>query len=180
MFAEVLIGHPLFQGGNSVDQLVEIIKVLGTPTPEDLQALNPNYSDLNKFPPITPLPWSKIFRKLPPSASTAIDLVSRLLVYKPKCRMSAMEAMSHPFFNDLRMPDARLPSGKPLPPLFNLYESEVEQAKQSHLLDRILPSHLLAKIPADASSKVISEILAQCEKDRLAAAIDPKPSSTSV
>jgi serine/threonine protein kinase len=30
--AELLLGHPLFPGDSGVDQLVEIIKVLGTPT----------------------------------------------------------------------------------------------------------------------------------------------------
>jgi glycogen synthase kinase 3 beta len=32
VIAELYLGEPLFQGENGVDQLVEIIKVLGTPT----------------------------------------------------------------------------------------------------------------------------------------------------
>ena len=32
--AELLVGQPLFPGESGVDQLVEIIKVLGTPTKE--------------------------------------------------------------------------------------------------------------------------------------------------
>lgn len=32
---------------------------------------------------------------------------------------SQLEACAHPFFNDLRDPNAWLPNGRPLPPLFN-------------------------------------------------------------
>lgn len=32
VIAELLLGQPLFPGESGVDQLVEIIKVLGTPT----------------------------------------------------------------------------------------------------------------------------------------------------
>lgn len=57
-----------------MDQLVEIIKVLGTPTKEEIHAMNPNYTEF-KFPQIKAHPWTKVFSKrMPPDA---IDLVSR-------------------------------------------------------------------------------------------------------
>nr|BAJ33892.1 unnamed protein product [Eutrema halophilum] len=49
VLAELLLGQPLFPGENSVDQLVEIIKVLGTPTREEIRCMNPNYTDF-RFP----------------------------------------------------------------------------------------------------------------------------------
>jgi len=49
----------IFPGESSVDQLVEIIKVLGTPTREEIEAMNKNYTDF-KFPSIKAHPWSKI------------------------------------------------------------------------------------------------------------------------
>ncbi len=56
-----------------MDQLVEIIKVLGTPTREEIYSMNPNYTEF-KFPKITAHPWSKVFSKrMPPDA---VDLVS--------------------------------------------------------------------------------------------------------
>jgi len=42
-----------------VDQLVEIIKVLGTPTREQIREMNPNYTEF-KFPQIKPHPWTKV------------------------------------------------------------------------------------------------------------------------
>merc|ERR1712193_60968 len=61
VITEMLLGHPLFPGESGVDQLVEIIKVLGTPTREQLMAMNPNYTEF-KFPQIKPHPWNKVFR----------------------------------------------------------------------------------------------------------------------
>lgn len=49
--AEMLTGLSLFPGENNVDQMVEIIKVLGTPTAEEIHEMNPNYHSF-KFPNI--------------------------------------------------------------------------------------------------------------------------------
>lgn len=51
--------QPLFPGESGVDQLVEIIKVLGTPTREEIKAMNPNYTEF-KFPQIKAHPWNKV------------------------------------------------------------------------------------------------------------------------
>jgi serine/threonine protein kinase len=116
VMAELLLGQPLFPGESAVDQLVEIIKVLGTPTREEIKCMNPNYTEF-KFPQIKAHPWHKVFhRRMPPEA---VDLVSRLLQYSPNLRYSALEACVHPFFDELRDPNCRLPNGRPLPPLFN-------------------------------------------------------------
>ncbi len=61
--AELLLGHPLFPGDSGVDQLVEIIKVLGTPTREEIRAMNPNYTEF-KFPQIKAHPWNKVTTNL--------------------------------------------------------------------------------------------------------------------
>ncbi|KAK6159789.1 hypothetical protein DH2020_003170 [Rehmannia glutinosa] len=87
VLAELLLGQPLFPGESGVDQLVEIIKVLGTPTREEIKCMNPNYTEF-KFPQIKAHPWHKIFHKrMPPEA---VDLVSRLLQYSPNLRCTAM------------------------------------------------------------------------------------------
>lgn len=125
VMAELLLGSPLFPGESGVDQLVEIIKVLGTPSREEIHAMNPNYTEF-KFPQIKAHPWSKVFSKRMPA--DAVDLVSKLLVYSPTQRSTALEAMRHPFFDELRDPACRLPNGRPLPPLFNWLPNELAQA----------------------------------------------------
>ncbi|XP_069154957.1 shaggy-related protein kinase eta-like [Solanum lycopersicum] len=58
VLAELLL-VPLFPRENDVDQLVEIIKVLGTPTREEIRCMNPNYTDF-RFPQIKAHPWHKV------------------------------------------------------------------------------------------------------------------------
>ena len=51
----------------------------------------------------------QVFRKADPNA---IDLISRLLEYTPTKRLSAIDAMVHPFFDELRDPNTRLPDSR--------------------------------------------------------------------
>jgi hypothetical protein len=60
--AELMLGQPLFPGESGIDQLVEIIKVLGTPSREQIKTMNPNYME-HKFPQIKPHPFSKVCLK---------------------------------------------------------------------------------------------------------------------
>lgn len=122
VMAELLLGSPLFPGESGVDQLVEIIKVLGTPTREEIHAMNPNYTEF-KFPQIKAHPWTRVFSKRMPA--DAVDLISKLLVYSPTERSKAVEAMIHPFFDELRLPSCRLPNGHSLPALFNWIPGEL-------------------------------------------------------
>ncbi|KAJ5752327.1 hypothetical protein N7520_009244 [Penicillium odoratum] len=161
VMAELMLGQPLFPGESGIDQLVEIIKVLGTPTREQIRTMNPNYME-HKFPQIKPHPFNKVptspnspstlpalitqhqvFRKAPPEA---IDLISALLEYTPTERLSAIEAMCHPFFDELRDPATRFPDSrhhnnpvKDLPVLFDFSRHELSIAPE--LNDRIVPPH---------------------------------------
>lgn len=61
VLAEMLIVHPLFQGDSNIDQLVEIIKVLGCPSTKEIMEMSPDY-DVNKFqlPRIGAKSWQKV------------------------------------------------------------------------------------------------------------------------
>ncbi|XP_014208157.1 glycogen synthase kinase-3 beta isoform X3 [Copidosoma floridanum] len=122
VLAELLLGQPIFPGDSGVDQLVEIIKVLGTPTRDQIREMNPNYTEF-KFPQIKSHPWNKVFR--PRTPQDAMDLVACLLEYTPSLRMTPLAACAHKFFDELREPSTRLPNGRDLPPLFNFTPSEL-------------------------------------------------------
>ena len=122
VLAELLLGVPLFPGESGVDQLVEIIKVLGTPTLDEIQSMNQNYSEY-KFPQVKPHPWSKVFR--PRTPQDAIDLVSKFLKYAPDTRMKPLEGCTMPIFDELRDPNLRLAGNLPPPPLFDFKPQEL-------------------------------------------------------
>eukprot|EP01097_Dermamoeba_algensis_P004172 TRINITY_DN2765_c0_g1_i2.p1 TRINITY_DN2765_c0_g1~~TRINITY_DN2765_c0_g1_i2.p1 ORF type:complete len:467 (-),score=101.33 TRINITY_DN2765_c0_g1_i2:212-1417(-) len=117
VMGELMLGQPLFPGDSGVDQLVEIIKVLGTPSHEEIQAMNPSYTEF-KFPLVKPTPWTKVYRaRTPPEA---IDLVSQFLQYIPSDRLTAKKALHHSFFDELKNPNCRLPNNRLLPHLEGL------------------------------------------------------------
>eukprot|EP01088_Endostelium_zonatum_P011097 TRINITY_DN2491_c0_g5_i1.p1 TRINITY_DN2491_c0_g5~~TRINITY_DN2491_c0_g5_i1.p1 ORF type:complete len:377 (-),score=68.06 TRINITY_DN2491_c0_g5_i1:231-1361(-) len=135
VLAELLLEQPLFPGESGVDQLVEIIKVLGTPTKAQIKAMNDSYTDFS-FPQIKPQPWDKVFRKGTPAE--AIDLVKRFLQYDPTKRLLPLEACTHPFFDELRNSSTRLPNGKKLPAsLFQFSTGELQNNRQ--LYTKLVP-----------------------------------------
>ncbi|XP_071842632.1 glycogen synthase kinase-3 beta-like isoform X2 [Apostichopus japonicus] len=146
VLAELLLGQPIFPGDSGVDQLVEIIKVLGTPTREQIYEMNRNYTEF-KFPQIRPHPWNKVFRPRTPADS--IDLCSRLLQYTPKTRISPLHACAHNFFDELRQPTTVLPNHRPLPPLFNFTSEEL--SIQPSLNNILVPSSAREDTPPTAS-----------------------------
>ena len=141
VMAEMLLGSPLFPGDSGVDQLVEIIKVLGTPSKEQIMHMNPGYTEFT-FPQLKPHAWSKVFSKN--ADPLAIDLISKILVYVPQDRYSCMRVCAHEYFDELRNEATRLPDGSPLPPLFNFSDDELELL-DDELKKKLVPAHASAK-----------------------------------
>jgi hypothetical protein len=73
--AELMLGQPLFPGESGIDQLVEIIKVLGTPTREQIKTMNPNYME-HRFPQIKPHPLVKVCVETPVPCRAACTLIT--------------------------------------------------------------------------------------------------------
>jgi len=135
--AELLLGQPLFPGDSGVDQLVEIIKVLGTPTREEISAMNSNYTEF-KFPQIKACQWRKVFRSETPAE--AMEFIGSTLEYAPERRVKPLEGCAHSFFDELRDDKTRLPNGKNLPPLFDFTVHELNC--HPDVLEKLTPPHL--------------------------------------
>lgn len=154
VLAELLLGQPIFPGDSGVDQLVEIIKVLGTPTREQIREMNQHYTEF-KFPQIKPHPWSKVFRSRIPQ--DAIALTGRLLEYTPTNRVAPLEACSFPFFDELREPTTRLPNGREMPFLFNF--SPEELAMKSSVSHKLIPPHIRVQSTPNSNTSVTQSTL---------------------
>lgn len=141
VFAELLLGSPIFPGSSGVDQLVEIIKILGTPTKEELKTMNPNYQEF-KFPQIKAHTWGSIFKATAPP--DCVELIGKLLSYVPFKRIKAIEACVHPCFDELRQPSTTLANGAPLPPeMFKFTEEEITLSPNT--LKSLIPAHLAGR-----------------------------------
>lgn len=108
---EMVLGEPLFQGNSSVDQLVEIIKILGTPSKSDIKEMNIDYNQY-KFPLIKCFTWKNILSEYKIVDSLFIDLISNIFVYNPNKRYTAFECLAHPYFDKLRIKDNKNENNK--------------------------------------------------------------------
>ncbi|CAD5110635.1 DgyrCDS19 [Dimorphilus gyrociliatus] len=102
VICEMILGYPIFAGGNSVDQLVEIIKVRGTPKKNEIKSMNINYEEF-QLPEIKRQSLLKVFNanQLLVNDSQITQLIDSLLTYNPNHRLTAMEAMGHEVFKSL-------------------------------------------------------------------------------
>lgn len=105
---EVLALFPLFPGTNETDQIDRIHKVLGTPEPsvlDRLKKVGSSHVDFS-FPPHKrhPLGLAKL---APHLSSDVVDLMHKLLIYDPEERISAREALKHPWFAKCRAAERR-------------------------------------------------------------------------
>lgn len=100
IFSEMATHKVLFKGDSEIDQLFQIFRILGTPNEKNW----PGVSELSDYKSTFPN-WSKA--KLSNSASQlnedGIDLLNKLLVYKPDERMTARSALQHPFFRNVQI-----------------------------------------------------------------------------
>jgi len=99
IFAELSnAGRPLFPGSDVDDQLKRIFKLLGTPSEESWPG-HTQLPDYKPFPIYHSAPsWSQVVPKM---SNKGRDLLQRLLVCNPNCRLTSEESMAHPYFNDL-------------------------------------------------------------------------------
>jgi len=133
VMAEMVLGEPIFCGESALDQLAEIIKILGTPTQTQIQQMNPNSEEV-KLPKIKAKPWNKVLKNADPLLA---DLISKILVYNPKERFKPIEALTHSYFDDLRQQNFQNQECK-IPELFNFSQDELKGAK-SQVVDALTP-----------------------------------------
>jgi len=146
VLAELFLGSPMFPGSSGVDQLVEVIKVLGTPTKEELKAMNPNYQEF-RFPQLRPNPLVNIFP--PTTPAPAIDLLTKLFAYIPTDRPKALEACLLPFFDSIREPGATMPDGVSPIPLVMFQFTKEETVLTPEIVSKLIPAHRLDEVQAN-------------------------------
>uniref|UniRef100_UPI00358ECB08 cyclin-dependent kinase 1-like n=1 Tax=Myxine glutinosa TaxID=7769 RepID=UPI00358ECB08 len=96
IFAEIAQRRPLFHGDSEIDQLFRIFQILGTPT----SAVWPGVEALPDFKTSFPKWKGKGLAEAVSSLdSKGLDLLTQFLHYDPARRMSAKQALRHPYFD---------------------------------------------------------------------------------
>lgn len=102
VIAELVLLEPVFPGESSTDQIVEIIKILGTPNRQEIRNMNPSYLQY-KFPVIKCFTWKEVFKNKKFVTDEFFDFLTLIFQYDPAKRPSPLEALTHPFFDELKM-----------------------------------------------------------------------------
>jgi len=102
IMAEMYSGRPMFPGTGNEDQLQKIFRLMGTPSERSW----PGISAFPEYKANFPVYVTQDLRNIMPSMDPlALQLLAAMLVLRPDGRISAAEALLHPYFHDL--PQAR-------------------------------------------------------------------------
>jgi serine/threonine protein kinase len=90
---------------SSKDQLAKILYILGTPDEEDISFITDNKAleYIKSYPKCKRIDFKV---RYPAAPKEAVDFLNRLLVLNPFFRMTLDEAISHPLFDEMRIPVA--------------------------------------------------------------------------
>eukprot|EP00823_Brevimastigomonas_motovehiculus_P000115 TRINITY_DN10220_c0_g1_i1.p1 TRINITY_DN10220_c0_g1~~TRINITY_DN10220_c0_g1_i1.p1 ORF type:complete len:342 (-),score=87.73 TRINITY_DN10220_c0_g1_i1:121-1146(-) len=98
IFAEMASQRPLFPGDSEIDELFRIFRILGTPNEQTWSGVSQYRDYKTTFPKWQAHNLSEYVKDLEPAG---MDLLAKMLVYDPSKRISAKEALKHPYFNEL-------------------------------------------------------------------------------
>jgi len=123
IYAELVSNRVLFDGSTEVTQLGKIFSILGTPT----NITWPGFENLPHAHLIPKGSSTNVLRRFVPSLSdSGFDLLVKMLSLDPRKRITASEALTHPYFLEFPLPAmiGSLPSpttahSSPLSPLFD-------------------------------------------------------------
>lgn len=96
ILAELLGGKPLFAGKDYVDQIARINNVLGSPPQSTIDKIGSERAKtyVESLPQMPIVPFAQLYPKASPSA---IDLLTKMLCWDPEERISAADALQHPW-----------------------------------------------------------------------------------
>jgi len=118
IFAELIITKPLFKGEEAKmenkkqipfqrDQLKKIFEILGVPTKQQWNEIDhlPESKNLKGFGDYKNTFESYMKQNAPSwNSKSGFDLLTRMLIYDPKRRITAEEALDHPYFKEEPLP----------------------------------------------------------------------------
>ncbi|KAG2532226.1 hypothetical protein BBO99_00000371 [Phytophthora kernoviae] len=119
IFAEILGRKALFPGKNFLHQLTLIFDVIGAPPPEATTRIQSSQAQrfLRSLDRKSKVPFRTLF---PNASEAAVDLLDRLLEFDPAKRISAQDALAHPYMQDIERKYRNRSGGIDPPPLMRV------------------------------------------------------------
>ena len=144
VLCEMILGKPFFPGENSTDQLVEIIKIIGTPNKKDIYKMNSEYKKY-KFPLIKCFSLKFVFKDFMNFlGDDFINLIQKIFIYDPEKRIKPIQALCHCFFDDLRKEGIIEEKFRNL--IFTFSKEEINCDKENIIFNYLIPDWFNHKI----------------------------------
>jgi len=104
IFAEMLIGKPLFPGKDHINQFSLICDLLGTPSDQLMKTIcsENTLKYVQSLPRRQKVPFNVKFPNVDP---VALDLLEKMLCFDPQSRITAIDALAHSFLESFHDPD---------------------------------------------------------------------------
>jgi glycogen synthase kinase 3 beta len=135
VLCELLLGTPIFPGISAPDQIIEIVKILGTPSEDELLKINVARNEL-RIPRFLSRPLETVFKNASPDL---LELIHHLLVYVPADRVSAIAACAMHTFDELRDQNTVLPDGSPLSEVMWQFSNEELAMASPEVVAKLCP-----------------------------------------
>ncbi|XP_073256948.1 extracellular signal-regulated kinase 2-like isoform X1 [Porites lutea] len=104
ILGEMLLGKPLFPGTSTLDQIEKIMTVIPTPSRQDIDSIKSQYS-LSVLDRMACKPKRSLEEMIPTAPPDGIDLLRKLLQFNPDKRLTAEQALTHPFVARFHNPE---------------------------------------------------------------------------
>ena len=141
VLAELFKGKPLLRTENKDEQINKIMECLGGPREEDLAVIIEKDTAHELAKSTKGIKGKNFADVLPNCPSDLIDLISKILIYNPKKRLTAVEVMAHHAFDDLRNKENFKNEKYVMPNIFNFTQEEINGRKfNAELWKKIIPT----------------------------------------
>ena len=113
ILAEMLGGKPLFPGTSTMNQLERVLEISGRPSHEDINSMHSPYAK-TMIENISNVRGKSLKDLLPKASPEALDFIKNCLCFNPNKRLTAQQALKHPYVAAFHNPEEEKVCSRPI------------------------------------------------------------------